>query len=165
MKKISVLLSALALSISVSSSAHADEKAKVEALVRRTAADLKKDPTSVLKEVSNKASTKFKDGEYYVFIYDPSGTVKAIGFNADVMVGKNLWEKKDPDGLLFVQGFVNLAKDKKEGWFDYKFPNPTNGKVQQKTSFVMRVDLTADQAKANGISGGDWLVVGSGLYK
>jgi len=57
---------------------------------------------------------------------------------------------KDPDGKFFLQDILKTAQSKKGGWVDYKYTNPKNGKIEQKTSYVEPLD--------------DW-TVGCGIYK
>jgi cytochrome c len=66
------------------------------------------------------------------------------------MVGVNRWGVKDPDGKLFLQEMISLAKTKGSGWVDYKYPNPKSGKIEAKTSYVEFLD--------------GWMV-GCGIYK
>ncbi len=65
------------------------------------------------------------------------------------MVGVNRWGVKDPDGKYLLQEMINVAKTKGSGWVNYKYPNPKNGKIEGKTSYVEFMD--------------GW-VVGCGIY-
>jgi cytochrome c len=58
-------------------------------------------------------------------------------------VGKNLIGLKDPDGRLFIQMIVDVAKSKGKGWTDsYKFRDPLTDKLAEKVIYVERVDDT-----------------------
>ncbi len=46
---------------------------------------------------------------------------------------------QDSDGKYFVKEQIATAK-KGGGWVDYKFTNPATGKIQQKTSYVQKLD-------------------------
>lgn len=81
----------------------------------------------------------FVDGEYYLFAYDFNGVNKAHGGKPD-MVGKNLLDLKDPDGKMMIKEMIEVAKAKGSGWVDYKFKNPETGEIQQKASYVEKVD-------------------------
>ena len=50
-----------------------------------------------------------------------------------------MWALKDSDGKLFIQQFIQVAKDTGSGWVDYKWSNPTTKKVEPKSTFVQRV--------------------------
>ena len=97
----------------------------------------------------NPRRPEIPDRDLYVFVFDFQGKVLSHGSNAK-LVGKNLLAIKDSDGKAFVKEFVDVAQGSGEGWVDYKWPNPTTKKVEQKSSFIKRQ--------------GDALV-GVGIYK
>jgi signal transduction histidine kinase len=47
---------------------------------------------------------------------------------------------KDADGTLVMKEMVGVAKDKGKGSIDYKWENPKTKVVEQKSSFVEKVD-------------------------
>jgi len=129
-----------------------DQKAKAQALVKEAVAFGKKNGKEALLKETNQGQGRFhvKSGdELYVFIYDMAGVCQAIGYQSQ-MIGVNRWGLKDPDGKFFLQEMIALAKSKGSGWVDYKYPNPKNGKIEQKTSYVEALN--------------DWMV-GCGVYK
>lgn len=66
--------------------------------------------------------------------------MRAHGGNAR-MVGKDLTELKDADGMYFVKKIMETAMSKSgEGWVDYRWANPTTLKLEPKTAFVMRFE-------------------------
>ena len=89
----------------------------------------------------------FHNRDLYVFVVDDSGTNVAQGFQREKWIGKNLINFKDPDGKRFVREFLAV---KDEGWVDYKIENPLTHKIEEKTSYVVRVVM---------------YVVGVGAYK
>ncbi len=97
------------------------------------------------------AAVNVKDGEFqsnslYMTVFDLSGTLLAIPTNPK-LVGKNLIDVPDPDGKLFRRAFIETASaNPAGGWVDYRYKNPESGKVEAKTTFVMKtgdVVLTA----------------------
>ena len=80
----------------------------------------------------------FHDRDLYVFVVDDSGTNVAQGFQREKWIGKNLINFEDPDGKRFVREFLAV---KDEGWVDYKIENPLTHKVEEKTSYVVRVGM------------------------
>jgi signal transduction histidine kinase len=81
-----------------------------------------------------KKDGQFTDRDLYVVIYGLDGTVRAHGANPK-MIGKNLMEIRDVDGKFFVKERVEMAKKKQPFWQDYKFTNPTSGKIEPKTMY------------------------------
>jgi cytochrome c len=150
MRALNILIPAI-LCIAVTVQAQ-EQKAKAQALVKEAVAFAKKNGKEALLKETNQGQGRFhvKGGEdLYIFIYDMTGVCQAIGFQSQ-MVGVNRWGLKDPDGKFFLQDMINVAKTKGSGWVDYKYPNPTTGKILNKTSYVEFLD--------------GW-VVGCGIYK
>lgn len=103
-----------------------------------------------LAEFSN-TNGQFVKGSLYIFAYDLNGVSLAIGNgNAGKMVGKNLIDMKDAEGVPLVKGMSEVAKTKGRGWYDYHWPNPVTKTVEAKSSYIEKV--------------GDYFV-GSGIYK
>jgi signal transduction histidine kinase len=128
------------------------ERPKAEAMVKEGIAFLKahgKD--SFIAEVQQGTGRfHLKQGStLYLMVYDPKGITLAHGMTP-AAVGTNRWGVKDPDGKMIVQEIIQAGLRKGGGWVDYKWPNPTNGKVEDKTTFCLA---------ENGI------VVGCGIYK
>lgn len=145
----------LAITVLVSLSAHAEgpNAAQAEKLVKGAVAYAQKNGMDKLIFQTNQANGIFHVGsgsQLYIFIYDPKGLCKAIGYNTMELVGKNRIDLKDPDGKMIIREFINTATTKGKGWVDYKYPNPITGKVEQKTSYL---------------EFHDGLIVGSGVYK
>ncbi|MCM5682397.1 cache domain-containing protein [Schlegelella sp. S2-27] len=89
--------------------------------------------------------------DLYVFATSFEGVMLANGAN-ERLVGKNLMELKDQNGKAFVKEYLAAAQSKGSAWTDYDWPNPTTKKVEQKTSYVRRLD-------------GAPAVVGVGVYR
>ena len=85
----------------------------------------------------NRPRNQFVRGDLYVFAYDMNATIIAHPVNQK-LVGINFMETPDVDGKLFRKEIVELAKSKGTGWVDYKYKNPTNGKVEQKTTYLKK---------------------------
>jgi cytochrome c len=140
MKTIFLLVSVLAafLSVSVSAKEQFATKKEAEAMVVKTAADLKSNRAKTLDEITAK-DAKYVDRDLYAVVYDMTGKVLAHGAN-NKMVGKDLIELKDPDGKEFVKERVELAKSKGKFWQEYKFTDPETKKVLPKEAFCEKVD-------------------------
>jgi len=146
----SVLFLALTLALPLAS--QASERPKAEALVKEGVAFLKAQGKDAFIAEVQKGTGRFhfKPGTpLYLFVYDTKGITLAHGATPGA-AGANRWGMKDPDGKLFIQEIIQVAQRKGGGWVDYKFPNPANGKVEDKTSFCLA---------ENGV------VIGCGIYK
>lgn len=75
----------------------------------------------------------------YVFCIDLNKTCNIGHPIKPKLIGKNLIAAKDANGKLFFAEFVNLAKNKGEGWVSYMWPKPGEKKTSPKTAFVYRV--------------------------
>jgi cytochrome c len=140
MKKPAIVIATIILSLSMTYFAVSQESPEQKAM--RLVADgiayiNKVGEKSAFAEFTN-VKGKFVDGEYYLFVVDFKGLTLAHGGNK-LLVGKSLWELKDPNGFYFIQAFIKVAQEKGEGWVDYKWSNPTNKKIEAKTSFVKRM--------------------------
>ncbi|QJB55778.1 cache domain-containing protein [Pseudodesulfovibrio sp. zrk46] len=80
---------------------------------------------------------EFIDGDYYLLFYTFDGNCLALGAKPEV-AGKNRWNVHDPDGVYQIREMVNLAK-MGGGWVEYKYANPSTGKVQPKKTYVRPV--------------------------
>jgi signal transduction histidine kinase len=98
----------------------------------------------------SKTDGPFIDGELYMFCFAPDGMTLAHGGNP-ALLGKNLITVKDPDGLASTAALIKTGMEQGAGWVDFKWPNPASKKVEQKSSYVVKVD--------------DKTVCGSGYYK
>jgi len=74
-------------------------------------------------------------GALYVFVYDLDGKILAHGQGAS-KIGVNQAKAKDPDGKEYVAERIQLAKSKGKGWHDYKYLNPVDKKIENKTSYI-----------------------------
>jgi len=113
--------------------------AEAEAMAKKAIAYIKANgPEKAAKEFTT--GTTFKDRDLYIAFTDLNGNVLGHGGNAK-LVGKNLTGLKDPDGKLFFQMLVDVAKTKGKGWSDsYKFLNPVTSKIESKVMYVERID-------------------------
>ncbi|MEN9309364.1 MAG: hypothetical protein RL173_3296 [Fibrobacterota bacterium] len=117
--------------------AAATPKDDATALVNEAAKFLKANGKEKALQEINKPDGKWVKGELYVFAYDFQGVIVAHPKNAK-LVGKNMLEVPDVDGKLFRKDIVEAAKSKGTGWVDYKYKNPETGKIEEKTTFVLK---------------------------
>lgn len=137
----SVALLTFALSVSGFSAPARDYGTKDEAvaMVNRVEAMFKKDGAeATFKAVSDKSTPAFHDRDLYPFIYDMKGNCVAHGARP-ALIGKNLFDIKDQDGKYLIREMVDLANGPGTGWVDYKWPNPIDNKIEDKTSYVAKM--------------------------
>ena len=84
---------------------------------------------------------QFVKGDLYVVLQDFSGR-NLVNPKAPELAGKNFLDVKDASGKLFFKEMVEVAKTKGSGWVTYNWTNPATKKVQQKKSWVQRVEGT-----------------------
>jgi len=126
-------------------------KDEAVAMVKRVEEMFKKDGAdATFKAVSDKSVAAFHDRDLYPFIYDMAGTCVAHGARP-ALIGKNLIDLKDQDGKYLVRELRDIAQGPGSGWVDYKWPNPLNNKIEDKSSFVEKM--------------GDNYFVGVGVYR
>lgn len=105
--------------------------------------------------VYNDPKGKFRDGEFYLFVYDFSKDDTAInvarGDGNLAQLGRDLWNTKDPDGKFFYRDIIAAGKAG-SGWVDYKRTNPETKKIENKSSYIERIPGTN-------------FLVGCGFYK
>jgi cytochrome c len=121
--------------VAFSNAADKGSKEEAVALVHKAIAFYKANgKDKAFAEVSNK-SGQFVDRDMYVYILDTNGMMMAHGAN-EKLIGKDLNNLKDADGKLFAQELIGLAKAKKSGWVDYKWPNPVTKQIEAKTTYI-----------------------------
>jgi signal transduction histidine kinase len=92
----------------------------------------------------DKAFPKFQDpngefhqGELYVVVIDRKGVVRST-LNQK-LIGVNMWEATDPDGVKFTQLSWSATEKTPTAWISYKFTNPVSKKIEPKKTWVHRV--------------------------
>lgn len=79
---------------------------------------------------------EFIQGELYVVVVDQQGIMRA--HRNPKLVGMNMWDEEDPDGVKFTQDAVKIATTTGGGWQTYKFPNPVTKKIATKKAWVQK---------------------------
>ena len=134
-----VLVFALASLVQPAVGAEFGTKAEAVAMVKRVQASFKAvGAQATFALVSDKSTPQFHDRDLYPFIYDMNGVNVAHGARP-ALIGKNLIGLKDQDGKFLVRELRDMARDKGSGWVDYKWPNPLNNKIEDKSSYVEKM--------------------------
>lgn len=99
----------------------------------------------------NDPNGQFVDGSLYIFVYDMQGTNLAIGNGASQrMIGKNLYDLRDPDGVYTIRRLIEIGKTQGKGWVDHKFINPVTKNIEPKSTYVEKYED---------------ILIGSGIFK
>ena len=81
----------------------------------------------------------FIQGSLYVDIRDlKTGIVLAHPVNPSI-VGKDLTDVPDASGKVYRREIIELAAKQGKGWVDYMYKNPVSGKIEPKTTYILRV--------------------------
>ena len=136
------LAAVVAVLLLASLSGHAMAQAKTDPEIAKTlaikaAALVKAQGVDAAKPIFH-AQGEWRHDDIYVSVMDLTGTwlvypVKPEG------EGKSVINVKDADGKMLVQELVNTAKDKGEGWVEYRWLNPVSNKIEPKVTFVKMV--------------------------
>jgi signal transduction histidine kinase len=97
---------------------------RVKAMFVRDGAD------TTFQAVSDKSVANFHDRDLYPFIYDLRGICVAHGARP-ALIGKNL--------VYLIREMIDTANGPGSGWVNYKWPNPINNKIEDKTSYIAKM--------------------------
>lgn len=134
-----VVATALTLSCAGALGAEPTEKDAI-AMAERGAAMVKtKGKDEVMKRITAK-DPEFVQGSLYIDMRDvKTGIVLAHPYNPSI-VGKDLTDVPDANGKKYRREIIELAAAKGKGWVDYQYKNPTTGKIEPKTTYILLVD-------------------------
>jgi signal transduction histidine kinase len=140
--KLIVTATALCLAFATNcalASAEPTEKDAI-AMAERGAALVKaKGKEEMMKRITAK-DPDFVQGSLYVDLRDvKTGIVLAHPYNPSI-VGKDLTDVPDANGKKYRREIIELAAAKGKGWVDYQYKNPTSGKIEPKTTYILLVD-------------------------
>ena len=132
----------------------AEEKATKEECIAKC-----KEAAAMVKESGTEAA--------FAKIQDPKGPfvwkdsyVFCVSINDGIMkahpikpklVGQMIKGLKDVNGKMFVVEYINLARDKGEGWVSYMWPKPGEKEPTPKSTYILRVP-GADLLMAAGVN-------------
>jgi len=134
-----VAATALLLSCTTALAVEPTEKDAI-AMAERGAAMVKaKGKEEVMKRITAK-DPEFVQGSLYIDMRDvKTGIVLAHPYNPSI-VGKDLTDVPDANGKKYRREIIELAAAKGKGWVDYQYKNPTTGKIEPKTTYILLVD-------------------------
>lgn len=139
MRAFAIVCIATLLAASPSPGAEFGTREEAVAMVKRVQEQFASDGAeATFVAVNDKANPTFHDRDLYPFVYDLKGLNVAHGARP-ALVGKNLISLKDQNGTYLIQEMIAIAKGPGKGWVDYKWPNPINNKIEDKSSYIERM--------------------------
>jgi signal transduction histidine kinase len=133
------LITALSAFASPATAVEFGTKEEAVAMVKRVQEKFKKDGVdATFKAVSDQSTKEFHDRDLYPFIYELNGLNVAHGARP-ALIGKNLLDLKDQDGIYLIREMVKISHGPGSGWVDYKWPNPLTNKIEDKTSYIEKM--------------------------
>ena len=136
-----LMATAIALCL-LSGTALANEPTEKDAIAmaERGAALIKSKGKDEMMKRINAKDPDFVQGSLYVDLRDvKTGIVLAHPYNPSI-VGKDLTDVPDANGKKYRREIIELAAAKGKGWIDYQYKNPTTGKIEPKTTYILLVD-------------------------
>jgi signal transduction histidine kinase len=92
----------------------------------------------LMKRISAK-DPEFIQGPLYVDMRDlKTGIVLAHPVNQSI-VGKDLTDVPDANGKRYRREIIELAAKEGKGWVEYQYKNPNTGKIEPKSTYILRV--------------------------
>lgn len=143
------LIAFVPMSHGIAASEHGTSDEAV-ALVKKGIAYIKANGTEKAYAAISEPKGQFSDRDLYLFTFDHAGKTLSHGANTK-LIGKSMIELKDVDGKYFVKEFYEVANKKGKGWVDYKWPNPITKTIEQKSTYIEKLD--------------DGSIIGCGIYK
>jgi cytochrome c len=117
-------------------------KAEAIAMVKKAVAFITANGADKAYAAFTDKASAFHDRDLYVVVYDIAGKCLAHGNNAK-LVGKDLIDAQDADGVYYVKDRVGLMKAHASFWQDYKFSNPVTKKIEPKSTYCEKLSSTA----------------------
>ncbi|MEG1328286.1 MAG: cache domain-containing protein [Janthinobacterium sp.] len=110
------------------------------AMAERGAAFMKANGKEEMMKKITAKDPDFVQGSLYVDMRDiKTGIVLAHPINPSI-VGKDLTDVPDANGKKYRREIIELAQKQGKGWVDYQYKNPTTGKIEPKTTYILRVN-------------------------
>lgn len=82
---------------------------------------------------------EFVDGEHYVFVVGTDGKMLASGGSSSMLIGQDVSGLRDAAGKPFMRELLKSAKSQGAGLVEYRWLNPTDKKVEPKTTLYRRL--------------------------
>ncbi len=140
MKKLMMLVAAFAAALSFNALASAERGTESEAkdLVKKAVVYYQKNGRDKALPEFQKQPGPFVDRDLYVTVYDLQGN--CLSHINSKMVGKNMLDLRDANGVYLIKDRVEASKKADSGWQEYQFFNPVSKKVEPKRMYWEKHD-------------------------
>jgi cytochrome c len=109
------------------------------AMVARAVAHIREaGPDKAYQDFSNRVPA-FVDRDLYVVVDDLEGRILAHG-QYPKLVGENVITLLDPTGRPWIKERIELSRNNKAFWHDYKFTDPITKKALSKSAYCERLE-------------------------
>ena len=141
MKKMFSLIFFAMLAYSLASFAATENSTpeQAQAMVKKAIAYYKVNGKEKTFTAVNDTAGPFNEKDLYVVMYDLNGVVLAHGANKK-LVGKNIMDMQDVDGVMVMKEQLLAGKGKNGGWVNYKWPHPITKNLTAKSMYNEVID-------------------------
>lgn len=108
------------------------------AMVRKAVVYLKKNGKDKAYAEFNNPKGQFREGDLYIVVFDMNGL--GLAHINPRLVGKLTGDIRDVDGKSIFLAQRKIAMEQGAGWVDYKWPNPVSGRIENKSTYLEKVD-------------------------
>jgi signal transduction histidine kinase len=109
-------------------------------MVKKAVAYYKKNGRDKALTAFSEEKGQFRDRELFLVVLDEGGQVLAHSA-LPKMIGANISEMKDSNGVFITKGFYKAVKNSNHGWSDeYIFTNPHTKAMEKKITYVEKID-------------------------
>jgi cytochrome c len=110
------------------------------AMVEHGAAYMKAHGKDALIKKIKARSPDFVHGSLYLSMRDINTGMLLAHPIKPSLVGKNLLDVGDANGKLYRSEIIIMARKQGKGWVDYLYENPVSGKLEPKSTYLVRFD-------------------------
>lgn len=134
--RLSIMAFALLMSAAFIPAHAAGTPAQAKALAEKAATLVSSEGAKAFTTINN-PNGGFVNGDLYVGVVDQKGVIQANGAFPK-LVGVNMWNERDPDGVLVIQKMLKTADSNGSGWIMIKFTDPATKKIEPKKTWVQK---------------------------
>ena len=133
--RLSIATSVLVVGTGLALAAERGSQEEAKSLLDRAIAHVNEAGTETAYADFSRADGGYVDRDLYVYCFDMEGKALAHGGNP-ALIGKNLMEMKDPDGVQPVKESIHILASTNAGTLDFKWPNPISKKIEAKSAYI-----------------------------